>query len=787
MAEGGLKGSRSAEGLDKPANPGKISSELLNKFESDPSLTGPQPLSVGHARLSAQSFTSSSEEIAASQEHIKSTSKTIRIKVPDQNEEHLSPSSADEDIVSDDEAGKGKKKKRKSKWKWSPFKKMRKLFRRKKSPTRVKSCEELPTARYKPTYLVSDQEGDDSLRNRTKSEPSLAETKTKSPLAAIEVYERRNTADNSVQRTKSEPSRQSLGKLLKNVRAYGKSQDSISEEPAMSSDERESQAGSVSAGLDWSMISSDSGTEAAVSFENLPSASSLEGLQAAHDRIKIAPKHRRPPTRAHPNSSSMNVKRNPLKPHRRSKTDPQDLATKTNVGTESNEGLAGSRSSDIVNTTIFEASEISDEKSKEQVIADMKAKASEVLAKVCESPKVNEKRIENGADTSDEVGENEGHIQTEREKSQESAEEQIKELHENKNNVAVNKENEDVHSTKPNVQIENKEESKAKETILKELNVKKDESRPLLDVSRRSISLNNFGIKDKSLESTIKPPLQRGFSLDSSEQNNDKSEVKTADVKLSESAQKEQPNKTESVHENKRSDVQNTVEKMSPTDVTKLESKAPMPSSLVKNLDADRTFTGVKLREKAHEKDDTSEQPAWIKLANRKSERYSQLLDNKDNQASLNVDSDLSSTPTTTTDIKGDQSKPHVKEKPKIPTKPQGLTNRKTPLDAPHQPKNKTTNIKVDKRVPFGKSLSVEETKETTKDKAPSHTSPADKCVVCGRTVYQMEKCNFDSSVLHRQCVKCSVCKRLLTVGNFVIAESKVYCKPHGKAVTVSL
>lgn len=371
---------------------------------------------------------------------------------------------------------------------------------------------------------------------------------------------------------------------------------------------------------------------AAVSFENLPSALSLEGLQAAHDRIKIAPKHRRPPTRAHPNSSSMNVKRNPLKPHRRSKTDPQDLATKTNVGTESNEGLAGSRSSDIVNTTIFEASEISDEKSKEQVIADMKAKASEVLAKVCESPKVNEKRIENGADTSDEVGENEGHIQTEGEKSQESAEEQIKELHENKNNVAVDKENEDVHSTKPNVQIENKEESKAKETILKELNVKKDESRPLLDVSRRSISLNNFGIKDKSLESTIKPPLQRGFSLDSSEQNNDKSEVKTADVKLSESAQKEQPNKTERVHENKRSDVQNTGEKMSPTDVSKLESKAPMPSSLVKNLDADRTFTGVKLREKAHEKDDTSEQPAWIKLANRKSERYSQLLDNKDNQ-----------------------------------------------------------------------------------------------------------------------------------------------------------
>lgn len=112
-------------------------------------------------------------------------------------------------MLSDDEAGKGKKKKkRKLRWKWSPFKKMRKLFRRKKSPRRVKSCEELPRERYRPTYLVSEQEDDDSLRNRTKSEPSLVETKTKSPLVAVELYERRNTVDNPVQRTKSEPSRQ---------------------------------------------------------------------------------------------------------------------------------------------------------------------------------------------------------------------------------------------------------------------------------------------------------------------------------------------------------------------------------------------------------------------------------------------------------------------------------------------------------------------------------------------------------------------------------------------------
>ena len=157
-------------------------------------------------------------------------------------------------------------------------------------------------------------------------------------------------------------------------------------------------------------------------------------------------------------------------------------------------------------------------------------------------------------------------------------------------------------------------------------------------------------------------------------------------------------------------------------------------------------------------------------------------------QASLNLDTDSSSSPIITSDNKGYQLKPAVKEKPKLPIKPRGITNKNSP-DAPHV-RSKTSNIKVDKKVPFRKSLSEE---ETNKDKEVSQVSPtgksvsSDKCVVCGRTVYQMEKCNFDSSVLHRQCVKCSVCKRLLTVGNFVITESKVYCKPHGQAISVSL
>ena len=69
---------------------------------------------------------------------------------------------------------------------------------------------------------------------------------------------------------------QSLGRLLKNVKVQGKSQDSISEEPAMSSDERESQTGSITTGLDWTMISSDSGTEGTLHLMTIYCLSNLQ-------------------------------------------------------------------------------------------------------------------------------------------------------------------------------------------------------------------------------------------------------------------------------------------------------------------------------------------------------------------------------------------------------------------------------------------------------------------------------------------------------------------------------
>ena len=94
-----------SKGLHEKDKPGKLSSDLLNKFKSDPALTCLQPLPVGHGLLSAQSFTSSSEEMSTSQGNIKLAQTSAVIKVPDNSRDPLSPSSGDEDILSDDETG----------------------------------------------------------------------------------------------------------------------------------------------------------------------------------------------------------------------------------------------------------------------------------------------------------------------------------------------------------------------------------------------------------------------------------------------------------------------------------------------------------------------------------------------------------------------------------------------------------------------------------------------------------------------------------------------------------
>ena len=134
---------------------------------------------------------------------------------------------------------------------------------------------------------------------------------------------------------------------------------------------------------------------AAVSFEKLPSASSLEGLQVARDRIKVAPKHRRPPSRALSNKSSKNMKGNPLKPHRQSKTDPQEFSSKSSTVTESIEGKGNSENSDVINVTISEDTEIKNEPGRDEIVAELKANGTEILNKALQSSTVLEKKEEN--------------------------------------------------------------------------------------------------------------------------------------------------------------------------------------------------------------------------------------------------------------------------------------------------------------------------------------------------------------------------------------------------------
>ena len=126
-------------------------------------------------------------------------------------------------------------------------------------------------------------------------------------------------------------------------------------------------------------------------------------------------------------------------------------------------------------------------------------------------------------------------------------------------------------------------------------------------------------------------------------------------------------------------------------------------------------------------------------------------------------------------------------EKPNVAVKPTTLVDKT--VDSGQVYFKALTNRATEKKAMFRKSFSEE---APNQDKVLSssfrgRSALLEKCVVCGTTVYQMEKCNFDNSVFHRKCIKCTVCKRLLTVGNFVVSESKVYCKPHGQAVIVSM
>jgi len=56
-----------------------------------------------------------------------------------------------------------------------------------------------------------------------------------------------------------------------------------------------------------------------------------------------------------------------------------------------------------------------------------------------------------------------------------------------------------------------------------------------------------------------------------------------------------------------------------------------------------------------------------------------------------------------------------------------------------------------------------------------------DRCLVCAKIVYPVEKLTTENKIYHKNCFKCVVCHKIVSVGNYVSLDSKIYCKPDSK------
>ncbi|KAK3779918.1 hypothetical protein RRG08_054171 [Elysia crispata] len=56
-----------------------------------------------------------------------------------------------------------------------------------------------------------------------------------------------------------------------------------------------------------------------------------------------------------------------------------------------------------------------------------------------------------------------------------------------------------------------------------------------------------------------------------------------------------------------------------------------------------------------------------------------------------------------------------------------------------------------------------------------------EKCGVCGKTVYAMERLEINKTVYHKACFRCSVCKAVLTPKTFAINNGVLFCTNHYK------
>jgi hypothetical protein len=56
--------------------------------------------------------------------------------------------------------------------------------------------------------------------------------------------------------------------------------------------------------------------------------------------------------------------------------------------------------------------------------------------------------------------------------------------------------------------------------------------------------------------------------------------------------------------------------------------------------------------------------------------------------------------------------------------------------------------------------------------------TPAPKCKACGKSVFPMEKIEYDNQIFHEACFKCQKCKSRVILANVAMIKGDLYCKP---------
>eukprot|EP01107_Rhizomastix_libera_P016084 TRINITY_DN64_c0_g1_i2.p1 TRINITY_DN64_c0_g1~~TRINITY_DN64_c0_g1_i2.p1 ORF type:complete len:426 (-),score=175.11 TRINITY_DN64_c0_g1_i2:155-1411(-) len=54
-----------------------------------------------------------------------------------------------------------------------------------------------------------------------------------------------------------------------------------------------------------------------------------------------------------------------------------------------------------------------------------------------------------------------------------------------------------------------------------------------------------------------------------------------------------------------------------------------------------------------------------------------------------------------------------------------------------------------------------------------------EKCVVCDKAVYTLDKLVIEKDIFHKTCFRCTHCTKVLSLGNYAALGGKFYCKPH--------